>query len=103
MMAAQTFLTGLPKALRQNVTQLFIWPTKDETQLMAIYHEVANLVDKENFMELYKKATKTPHSFLTIDNNPRHPSLQFRKDFNKFLVPSKHNLTETETENEPGQ
>jgi hypothetical protein len=52
-------------------------------------------------MELYKKATKTPHSFLTIDNNPRHPSLQFRKDFNKFLVPSKHNLTETE--NEPGQ
>jgi hypothetical protein len=94
MMAAQTFLTGLPKALRQNVTQLFIWPTKDETQLMAIYHEVANLVDKENFMTLYEKATRTPHSFLTIDNNAPHPSLQFRKNFNVFLIPSKHNLLE---------
>ena len=86
MMAAQTYLTGLPKALRQNVTQLFIWPTKDETQLNSIYHEVANLVDKEHFMELYEKATRAPHAFLTIDNNSPHPSLQFRKNFNTFLV-----------------
>ena len=86
MMAAQTYLTGLPKALRQNVTQLFIWPTKDETQLNSIYHEVANLVDKEHFLQLYEKATRTPHSFLTIDNNAPHPSLQFRKNFNTFLI-----------------
>ena len=85
MMAAQTYLTGLPKALRQNVTQLFIWPTKDETQLMAIYHEVANLVDKDDFIRLYKKATKSKHNFLTIDNNAPKPSLQFRKNFNKVL------------------
>ena len=98
MMAAQTFLTGLPKALRQNVTQLFIWPTKDETQLMAIYHEVANLVDKENFMvSCIKKQHEHLIAFLTIDNNPPHPSLQFRKNFNTFLIPSKHNLTENES------
>jgi hypothetical protein len=99
MMAAQTYLTGLPKALRQNVTQLFIWPTKDETQLMAIYHEVANLVDKDDFIRLYKRATKSPHSFLTIDNNTPHPSLQFRKNFNKILRLSKqkHKLKENES------
>jgi len=94
MMAAQTFLTGLPKALRQNVTQLFIWPTKDKTQLMAIYHEVANLVDEENFLELYAKATRSPHSFLTIDNNALHPSLQFRKNFNKVLIVPKQKSEE---------
>jgi hypothetical protein len=88
-MATQTFRTGLPKALRQNVTQMFIWPTKDQTQRDAIYHEIANLVDKEEFESLYDEATKEPHSFLTIDSNAPHPSLQFRKNFDTYL--SLHN------------
>jgi len=91
MMAAQTILTGLPKALRQNVTQLFIWPTKDETQLKSIYKEVANLVDKDTYMKMYEAATKSQHSFLTIDNNAPHRSLQFRENFNQFLVYDKSN------------
>jgi len=76
------------------VTQLFIWPTKDKTQLMAIYHEVANLVDEENFLEVYAKATRSPHVFLTIDNNALHPSLQFRKNFNKVLIVPKQKSDE---------
>jgi hypothetical protein len=86
MLAVQTFLTGLPKALRQNVTQLFIWPTKDLTQLESIYKEVANLVDKEKFMDLYFNATAEKHSFLVIDNNCDHPVLQFRRNFDTILT-----------------
>lgn len=88
-LAAQTFLSGIPKALRQNLQQYFIWPTRDTTQLEAIYHEVANLVDHEDFVDLYEKATKDPHSFLTIDNNPPHPTLQFRRNFDTFMSLSK--------------
>ena len=50
-------------SLRQNIQQYFIWPTKDETQLEAIYHEVANLIDHGTFLKLYKQATKNPHDF----------------------------------------
>jgi len=86
-MAAQTYKTGVPKAIRQNIQQFFIFPTKDTTQLESIYEEVANLVPKEQFLELYEKATHQPHSFLTVDNNPRHPLLAFRKNFDSILVP----------------
>jgi hypothetical protein len=84
-LAAQTFKSGIPLALRQNIQQYFIWPTRDESQLESIYHEVANLVDYETFKALYDKATQETHDFLTIDMNPPHPSLQFRRNFNIFL------------------
>ena len=87
-LAAQTFRSGIPLALRQNIQQYFIWPTKDETQLEAIYHEVANLIDHDTFLKLYKQATKDPHDFLTIDNNPPKPVLQFRRNFDTFLLHS---------------
>jgi hypothetical protein len=77
LLAAQTFLSGIPKSLRKNIQQYFIWLTRDTTQLEAIYHEVANLVDHDNFMKMYEQTTRDPHSLLTIDNNPSHPSLQF--------------------------
>ena len=85
-LAAQTFKSGIPLPLRQNIQQYFIWPTRDQTQLDSIYHEVANLIEEDVFKELYCKATNNPHSFLTIDNNPSHPSLQFRRSFDTFLA-----------------
>ena len=104
MLAVQTFLTGIPKALRQNLTQLFIWPTKDLTQLESIYREVANLIEKDKFMELYFKATRGKHSFLTIDNNYEHSLLQFRRNFDTVLREEakikkvKHKLNEVRRE-----
>ena len=91
-MAAQTFRSGIPLALRQNIQQYFIWPTRDQMQLDSIYHEVANLVDEDTFKKLYTKATKDPHSFLTIDNNPKHPKLQFRRNFDTYLVSEEKSL-----------
>lgn len=85
-MAAQTFKSGIPLALRQNIQQFFIWPTHDANQLEGIYHEVANLVDEETFDHLYFIATKEPHSFLTIDTNSP-PAKQFRRNFDTFLNP----------------
>jgi len=88
-LAAQTFLSGIPKSLRQNIQQYFIWPTRDTTQLEAIYHEVVKLVVRDDFMKMYEQATRDPHSFLTIDNKPSHPSLQFRRNFNVYLTKQK--------------
>ena len=85
-LAAQTFRSGIPLALRQNIQQYFIWPTRDETQLESIYHEVANLTDYDTFKSLYNQATQDPHDFLAIDMNPLHPTLQFRRNFNVYLT-----------------
>jgi len=101
-MAAQTFRTGIPLALRQNIQQYFIWPTHDSGQLDAIYQEVANLIDEDTFMKIYHEATKDPHSFLTIDTS-NIPEKQFRKNFDIALIPDNkhsHKFAEQEQEEE---
>jgi hypothetical protein len=75
--AYQTYKSGIPLALRQNVQQYFLWPTRDETQMEAVYHEVGNLTDYESFKSLYDQATQESHDFLVIDMITPHPSLQF--------------------------
>jgi len=62
---------------------------------------VANLVPKEQFLELYEKATHQPHSFLTVDNNPRHPLLAFRKNFDSILVPGEEDEEDEDQEESP--
>lgn len=88
-MAVQTFKSGIPLPLRQNVQQYFIWFTHDSGQLEAIYKEVANLIDEETFMELYRESTKSPHDFLTIDTNAP-PLKQFRHNFDTILSTKPH-------------
>jgi hypothetical protein len=85
-MLVQNFKMGIPKCLRQNVQQYFIWPTHDYSQLEAMYEEFANLCTWEQFMEVYREATKEPHSFLTIDLNPINPEERFRRNFDTALV-----------------
>lgn len=85
-MLVQNFKMGIPKCLRQNVQQYFIWPTHDYSQLEAMYEEFANICTWEQFMEVYREATKEPKSFLTIDLNPETPDERFRKNFDIALV-----------------
>jgi hypothetical protein len=85
-MLVQTFTSGIPKCLRQNVQQYFIWPTHDMTQLEAMYHEFANICTFEQFLDVFREATKEKHSFLTIDLNPQDETQRFRHNFDTALV-----------------
>lgn len=89
----QNYRTGIPKCLRQNIKQFFIFPTKDNTQTDAIYEEIGNIVDLDTFYHYYHQATNSSdHDFLTIDTNPQAKSsklkklLRFRKNFDEYLV-----------------
>lgn len=85
-MLVQTFRTGIPKCLRQNVQVFFIWRTQDMTQLQAIWQEFANLISWPQFVELYHFATDDDeHHFLTVDVNAPAEA-RFRKNFDTFLV-----------------
>lgn len=94
-MLVQTFKTGIPKCLRQNIQQFFLWPTHDMSQLESMYDEFANMCTKEDFMEMFKRATSGSHNFMTIDMNARDSLLRFRKNFDQILLPN-HLISEEE-------
>ena len=71
----------VPKDVRLNTTHFCIMkiPDKRELQKIAISH--SSDIDFKDFVDIYKKCTDKPHSFLVNDialasNNP----LQFRKN-----------------------
>ena len=85
-MLVQNFKTGVPKPIRQNLQQFFIWRTADRNQLEAMWEEFANLVDFDTFSQIYHHATdKDRHNFLTVDMNPIDERAHFRKNFDTVL------------------
>jgi hypothetical protein len=94
-MLVQTFKTGIPKCLRQNIQQFFLWPTHDMSQLDSMYDEFANLCSYEDFLDMFQRCTSERHNFMSIDLNASEPLLQFRKCFDEMILP-KTKLNESE-------
>lgn len=96
--AVQTFKTGVPKALRNNCQQFFIFEGSDFSVLENMYLEFAGLCTKKDFYEMYATAIgedRPSHHFLTVDKNASHPDRVFRRDFHEFLIqPKKLSLRE---------
>lgn len=86
-MLVQTFKTGIPKCLRQNIQQFFLWPTHDMSQLDSMYEEFANLCSYEDFISMFQRCTSQRHDFMSIDLNASEPLLQFRKCFDEMILP----------------
>ena len=75
-----------PKNIRLNSTHYFVMkiPNKGELQQIAFNH--SSDIDFQDFMNLYKKCTAKPYSFLVIDatlasDNP----LRFRKNLSERI------------------
>lgn len=83
--AVQNFTTGLPKILRQNIKQFYLWKTHDSTQLKCIYEQVAQGCSEIEFYQAFDIATREPHSFLTVDLDSKSESV-FRSNFDREIV-----------------
>ena len=71
----------VPKDVRFNCTHFFITkiPNKKELQQIALNH--SSDIDFKDFMNIYKKYTKEPYSFLVNDTTiPSDNPLRFRKN-----------------------
>ena len=71
----------VPKDVRLNSTHFFIMkiPNKRELQEIALNH--SSDIDFKDFMNIYKKYTKEPYSFLVNDTTlPSDNPLRFRKN-----------------------
>jgi len=86
-MLVQNFKTGVPKPIRQNLQQFFIWRTADRSQLEAMWEEFANLIDLPSFVRIYHMAVDgDSHNFMTVDVNPTSPEIgNFRRNFDVVL------------------
>ena len=80
-----TFITqshfAVPKNVGLNSTHYFVMkiPNKRELQQIAFNH--SSDIDFQDFMNLYKKCTAKPYSFLVIDTTlASDNSLRFRKN-----------------------
>ena len=72
---------AVPKNIRPNSTHYFVMkiPNKRELQQIAFNH--SSDIDFQDFMNLHKKCTAKPYSFLVIDTTlPSDNSLHFRKN-----------------------
>lgn len=77
---------GLPRAVRNNATQMaIVGKSKDEQELKDIYSSVAGEIDYDKFMEAYEYATKEPHGSLILDLHPKEPHMKFRKNLDEFI------------------
>ena len=73
----------VPKDVRNNTTHFFIMniPKKRELQQIAINH--SSDINTKDFIEIYRKCTDKPYSFLVINPTlPSNNSLRFRKNLN---------------------
>jgi hypothetical protein len=87
-MNVQTYKSqgGLPRPLRQNLTHLALFKTRDTKALGDIASEVASDIDPDMFLRAYEYATKDPFCFLLVDFSPKEPQYRFRKNFNVLII-----------------
>ena len=73
----------VPKDVRNNSTHFFIMkiPNKRELQQIAINH--SSDINTKDFIEIYRKCTDKPYSFLVVDATlPSNNLLRFKKNLN---------------------
>ena len=73
----------VPKDVRNNSTQFRIMKIPNKRELMQIVINHSSDINAKDFIEIYRKCTDKPYSFLIIDTTlPSNNSLRFRKNLN---------------------
>ena len=73
----------VPKDVRNNSTHFFIMKISNKRKLMQIATNHSSDINSKDFIEIYRKCTNKPYSFLVIDITlPSNNSFRFRKNIN---------------------
>ena len=76
----------VPKNIRLNSTHYFVMKIPNKRELQQIAINYSSDVDFQDFMNLYKRCTAKPYSFLLIDTTVESDnSSRFRKSFRKNI------------------
>ena len=73
----------VPKDVRNNSTHFFIMKIPNKRELQRIAINDSSDINTKDFIEIHRKCTDKPYSFLVIDTTlPSNNSLRFRKNLN---------------------
>ena len=73
----------VPKDVRLNTTHVFIMKIPNKRELIQIAINHSSDINTGDFIEIYRKCTDKPYSFLVIDTTlPSNNPLRFRKNLN---------------------
>ena len=78
---------GVPRAIRENCTNLWLFRINNEDQIKAIKDESDLPISDEEFMNMCEYAHNIPFNFLFIDFSPKKDCKRFRSGLNEFLIP----------------
>ena len=79
---------GVPRAIRENCTNLWLFRINNVDQIKAIKDESDLPVSDEEFMNMCEYAHNIPFNFLFIDFSPKADCKRFRSGLNEFLIPA---------------
>jgi hypothetical protein len=68
LLMCQTYTSGCPRALRQNLTHLALFNTQSDREIKSMYAECNGQVPFEAFKAMFNHYTKKKHAYMWIDN-----------------------------------
>lgn len=80
LLTSQSY-TQIPLKCRKNTSHFIIFPVSNKKEIEAIYKEQAGHLNEHDFKKIMDDATRTPYTFLMVDNQSKDPQLRYRKNF----------------------
>lgn len=77
--------SALSTIIRVNCTEWYIWKLRSFQDLQMILEELGALQPKQTLLEIYKKATEEPYSFLYVNLRATDPNDIFNIKFDKKI------------------
>ena len=75
------------KYIRRNTRAFCLFPGLDNKDIRSIADDHKNSITREEFEDIYRKATEDPFSFMLLDKTAKHIPEMYRRNFNKFYIP----------------
>jgi hypothetical protein len=76
----------LSSVIRTQLTELYVFPLRNNQDLEAVVDEVSAVADKKKILALYRMATSQPHHFLYINLLTHDKSKMFFDSLTKPLI-----------------
>ena len=81
--------------IRKNITDLYIFRLRNQTDLDGWIEELSAIYDKKTLLQLYKVATDRPYGFLYVNLTARDKTDMFYLSLDKKLVPQDASSTQS--------
>ena len=77
----------VPKYIRRNTKAFCLFHGLDNRDIRHIADDHGSSISREEFTDVYRKATCEPYTFMLLDKTSKHVPEMYRCGFDKFYLP----------------